>query len=86
MKLEAKTKAVKEVKSYGHLNLSSKEFPAIKDLTLGEDINITVTVNINSLRAPDMWEIANNHANPKDINAGFIIKNVEFAKKPATKK
>jgi len=79
--MESKIKVVKEAKSFGHMNLNSTDFPEVKNFNLGEPIQVLVTLDIKSLRAPDRWEIASKEANPKDVHAGGDIIKVEFPKK-----
>ena len=86
MIVQPKISAVKEPKSYGRLELNSKEFPAISDLKLGESVTLTITVEINSLRKPDSWEISHEKQDPNCIRAGFNILNVVFPKADKTKK
>ena len=80
--MEQKIKVVNEVKSYGHLDMSSKDFPEVKDLKIGTSIKVTVTLNVRSLRSPDMWEIAHNKdVKPTDVRASGQISKIEFPKK-----
>jgi hypothetical protein len=83
MKVANKVKAVKTVKSYGHLNLSSRDFPGISDLTLSEKLTLTIEVDITALRKPDPWEVAHNGGKPNDITASVNILGVTL---PAKKK
>jgi hypothetical protein len=72
--LKQKVSVVKEEKSFGHLNISSKDFPDAKNFTLGKTIELTVTLKLNSLRSPDRWEVAEQKMNPTDVTAsGNII-------------
>ena len=73
--------ANKPSKSYGHLNISSKDFESVKDLKIGKEITLTVTLLVKNLRAPDQWEISEGEGKPGDINAGGDIKNIEFLTK-----
>jgi hypothetical protein len=79
--LKNKVKAVKEEKSFGHLNIHSKDFPDVSEFKLTETIELTVTLKVNSLRSPDRWEIAEQKMNPKDIMAAGTITAMKLAGK-----
>jgi hypothetical protein len=68
----------KEVKSYGHLELSTKNFPAVKNLTVGTEIKVIVTLSVNSIRSPDVWEIAHGDSKPGEIRASGQIVAMSF--------
>lgn len=80
-KIQSKIKAVKEVKSYGHINLNSKDFPQVKDLKINTTIQVLVTLDINSLNSPARWEIAEGNSKPSDVRASGSITKVDFGKK-----
>lgn len=77
MQLKSKVKAVKPEKSYGHVSLSSKDFPFVKDAKLGTTIKVEVELKVDSLRAPDRWEITENNMKPTDVNLGGKICSVK---------
>ena len=77
MQLKQAVKAVKEVPSYGHLTLKSKDFPKVKDLKIDDEIEVTVKLKVTSLRSVDPWEISDG-AKLGDIRAGADIKNIKF--------
>lgn len=79
-KLKSKVSVMaKPEKSYGHLNLSSKDFPEVKDFTLAKEVELTVKFKIKTLRNPDRWEVAENKMNPKDVMASGEICDIKFA-------
>ena len=80
MKLENKVKAVKAVKSYGHLTLRSSDIPAAKDLTLGDKQTLIIEVDVQALRKPDNWDISENGMKPGDVIAEVRILKVESPK------
>lgn len=77
MKVTNKIKAIKEVKSYGHLTLRSNEIPAVKDLQLGDGQKLTITVDVTELRKPDQWDISEGRMKATDIIVGARIMKVE---------
>lgn len=87
MELKSKVTAVKEKPSYGHLRLSSKDFPEVKNLELGEAQTITIKVDVKGLRQPDRWEITEQKMKPTDIIAQVDIVGVsKFPEKSTNKK
>jgi hypothetical protein len=81
MKLENKVKAVKQVKSYGNLHLSSKDLPEVKNLSLGDKITLAIEVDVRGLRKPDRWEISEEGMKPGDIRADINILGVTLPSK-----
>jgi hypothetical protein len=67
MKLENKVKAVKQEKSYGSLYLNTKDCPFLKDSSIDDEVEMTVTLKIRSLRKPDSWDISEKGMKPTDI-------------------
>jgi hypothetical protein len=85
MKLTAKVKPMpKEPKSYGHITLSSADFPGVADLKLGDKQTFTVEVDITALRKPDRWEVSDGNAKPNDVVASIKIMNVVLPKEKKT--
>jgi len=86
MKLDSKVKAVKKEKSYGTLYLNSKDCPFIKDATIGDEVEMTITLKIKELRAPDHWDISEKGMKPTDvITSGNIVNISKKEKKNDTK-
>jgi len=67
MKLESKVKAVKQEKSYGTLYLSSKDIPSGADAVIGDVLELTISLKVTQLRAPDQWDISEKKMGPKDV-------------------
>lgn len=84
MQLESKVKAVKEEKSYGHLNINSQNFPFVKDCKIGEVKELTIKLRVKGLRAPDKWEISEQKMKPTDVIVQGNIVGIEH--KPKAKK
>ena len=85
MKLEAKVKAIIEPKSYGQITLNSGDFPGVKDLTLGDKKEITISVDITALRKPDRWDISEKRMKPTDVIANVRILGVTLPMKEKKK-
>ena len=76
MLVKNQVKAVKEVKSFGRINVNSKDVPGVKDLTIGQKVTITIDVEITGLRKPDRWEISNKEILPTDVKVDMEIRKV----------
>ena len=81
MKLKNKVQAVKEVKSYGTLNLNSQDYPEIADLSIGDVKTCVITSEVTSLRKPDRWEISEQKMKPTDVIARVEIRKIEMPPK-----
>lgn len=78
--------AVKEEKSYGTLRLSSKDYPEVSEMTIGDVKECTITTKVTALRKADRWEIQDKQAKVGDIFASVeITKIVMKDPKPAHK-
>jgi len=80
MKIPSKVQAVKEVKSYGHLTLNSKDYPEIAEASVGDMKECIITSEITALRKPDRWEISQKTYKPTDIIASVEIRKIEMHK------
>lgn len=78
--------SVKEEKNYGSLHLNSKDFPFLKDVSIGEVVELTVKLRIKELRQPDVWEVSQSKMNPKDILVGGPIITLSKEKEDKDKK
>lgn len=75
MKVEQKVKAVKQEKSYGTLHLNSGDTPFVKKATIGQMMEVTVTLKITELRQPDRWDISEGKMKLTDVMVrGNIVK------------
>jgi hypothetical protein len=77
MKLENKVKQVKEEKSYGNLYVNSKDLPFIKDVSIGDIVELTIKLKVTQLRQPDRWEVSEQKLNPKDVIVSGSITKIE---------
>ena len=82
MKLESKVKAVKQEKSFGHLNLNSSTHEFIKSCKIGEEKELTIKVKVKGLRQPDRWEISEEKMKPTDVIASVNIVEIKSHKPP----
>jgi len=76
MQLKAKVTAVKPKKLAGHINVN----PGMLDTSeykLGDKVTLEVTVEVTSLRKPDMWELKEEGAKPNDVRVGFDMISVK---------
>ena len=71
------TVAPKEEKSYGRLNLNSREHPFVKDLKLGVETECCITIKVKGMREADRWEISEGTSKPGDINVELSIVKIE---------
>lgn len=82
MKIESKIKAVKPMpKSYGHIGISSKDVPEVKNAKLTDEHQFLITVSVRALRAPDKWEISEGYKKPGEITLDGDITKIEPVKK-----
>ena len=68
--------APKEPVSFGSLTLSSATCPEIKNLKLGVNQKMEITVEVTSLRKPDRWEISEGNHKPTDVLASVKITSI----------
>ncbi|KKM03701.1 hypothetical protein LCGC14_1771780 [marine sediment metagenome] len=85
MLVKSKVTAIKEIKSYGHITLNSGDFPGVKDLTLGDKKDITISIDITELRKPSQWDISEERMKPTDVIAGIRILGVTLPMKEKKK-
>jgi hypothetical protein len=76
----------KPEKNYGRLHLSSKDFPFLKDVSIGEVVELTVKLKVKELRQPDMWEVSQDKVSPKDILVSGPIVKIEKEKEEKNEK
>ena len=70
-------KQVKEEKSYGSLYVNSKDLPFIKDVSIGDIVELTIKLKVTQLRQPDRWEVSEQKLNPKDVIVSGSITEIE---------
>lgn len=78
MEVKAKIKPLApEKKSYGNITLCSSDFPGVKNLKLGSPLELTIKVEVTSLRQADRWEVSEQGYKPNDVIANIKVIDVE---------
>lgn len=82
MKLDSKIKVVpKPKKSFGTLHLNSQDYPELKNMSIGDVKDCTITSEVVALRKPDHWDISEKGMKPGDVIATVEIRKINMPKK-----